>query len=60
MDEILKWSCIPYELDHCWWKPIVIGILDSNNMISYGVCDNVSHWVILRKCVQLYCDQIVP
>ena len=35
--EIVSWSYIPYELGHCWWKPIVISIFNRNTMISHGI-----------------------
>ena len=47
---IVSWSYITYGLDHYWWKPIAIGILNRGHDISWD-WDRVSYWVIIRRCV---------
>ena len=37
MGEIVSWSYIPYELGHCWWKSIAIGIFNRGTTISHGI-----------------------
>ena len=47
----------PYGLGHCWWRPIVIGILNKGTMISHGIeimCPlGWSKWHVIMKFVAI-------